>query len=297
MEPASGTVKRQTVIYGTAHSLQTLQLTLINPGTHPNKNKLFIIYIHGGAWRDPLQSSADFDAAMELILKDEELRSRIAGLAAVNYGLSPTPSEPSDDVGRNYVHPQHIEDVRLALDWLSANHAVGSANGWGYVLVGHSCGATMAFQIPAEVERNSRSFGSPRAVVGIEGIYDLPLLVKNHENILEYRQFVEGAFGKDERAWSDASPALQPSNLKTLLQKIDVVVIAHSSEDELVELEQPEVMTAALMVAFKETPRVVDSTPVFRVGLTGTHDEVWQQGHGVYKAVAFTIEKILDDRR
>jgi kynurenine formamidase len=279
--------------YGTRHSLQTIKIT--QPpvrnfhADHLKKDGIFLVYIHGGAWRAPNQSANDFDAAISLILSDTYLSSRVSGLAAVNCGLSRTRSNPVDDPGRNYIHPQHIQDVLLAMHWLSNVYHVDDSSQLDYMLIGHSCGATMAYQIAAGREE-TRIGDKPliKAVVGIEGIYDLPLLVKNHEAMPVYREFVEDAFGTDVKAWKEASPSQFGNRLSALVDEVDLAVVAHSPEDELVEGEQADVMTSAL----QQSAREGDKHKVVRIKLEGTHDAVWETGNGVYKAVLNTMHML-----
>ena len=69
----------------------------------PRRPGRWIIFIHGGAWRDPAVTAAAFDrAAAALLLRNQDSTStskgsRIAGLASLNYRLSPYPGRPSDD--------------------------------------------------------------------------------------------------------------------------------------------------------------------------------------------------------
>jgi kynurenine formamidase len=281
--------------YGTVHSLQTLKITIPyeNSLVPSHREKFFLIYIHGGAWRAPNQSAEDFDPAADLLIRDSSdgnLNGRIAGFVGINYGLSASPGRPSEDPGRNYVHPQHINDVLLALSWLKKEWKVGSTSGWNYVLMGHSCGATMAFQIAASDLFQEHGIRLPVAVLGIEGIYDLPLLVKTHESIPAYREFVVGAFGEDEESWKKASPAHFGNRLQTMVKHIDTIVIAHSREDELVETGQATLMIDALG-AVAGTKK--DKDKISSITLNGTHDEVWKKGAGVQKAVVMTLRHMV----
>lgn len=161
--------------------------------------------------------------------------TRIAGFASINYRLSPHPNHerlPSgpDDPSRNAIHPDHIKDIEDALIYLEKAHSISN----GFLLAGHSAGATLAFQaktagVPIPVPK-------PLAVVGVAGVYDLKLLVENHQDHPIYETFVRGAF-PDETTWKDASPVL---SLRTelLWQTAKLVVISHSKDDSLVEVAQ-----------------------------------------------------------
>jgi hypothetical protein len=146
----------------------------------------------------------------------------------------------------------------------------------------------MAFQTAFMI--NALSSGekliAPSAVVGIEGLYDLPALVKYHADMPVYRQFVAGAFGEDESVWRDESPALANQRLKTLWRTTDLVLLAHSREDGLVEWEQVEAMQRA-METHRPNGELKSAMQVLE--LTGTHDEVWERGEGVARAIQLTV--------
>jgi kynurenine formamidase len=105
--------------------------------------------------------------------------------ASINYRLSPHPSYPSN--GNVAKHPNHIDDVRLALSFLQERYSMKREKS---LLVGHSAGAYMAFQ--ADAGRGAAA----GVVVGIEGVYHLGKLV---EEYADYEGFVEGAFGRGGR--------------------------------------------------------------------------------------------------
>ena len=91
------------------------------------------------------------------------------------------------------MHPGHFEDVEAALGFLCDSYGMRN-----YILVGHSAGATLALQVlaataTAVTEAPRRGLNVlAKGVVCLEGIYDLPQLVKEYP---DYRGFVEGAFG------------------------------------------------------------------------------------------------------
>ncbi|KAK4031587.1 hypothetical protein C8A01DRAFT_21218, partial [Parachaetomium inaequale] len=145
---------------------------------HPLPGSTWIVYIHGGAWRDPRISAASFTAAATALLLQNTTtpKHNLAGLISLNYRLSPHPSHPSpSDPSRQAKHPDHIADVHAALAFL---HRLPILNTDNWILTGHSCGATLAFQAVMDPARwgglppSSVSF-SPSALVGFNGLYDL----------------------------------------------------------------------------------------------------------------------------
>jgi kynurenine formamidase len=69
------------------------------------------------------------------------------------------------------------------------------------LLVGHSCGATIAFQVAMiwrEESTLAAAFTKPLGILGVEGIYDLVALRDNHGDAPYYQQMVKNVFGSDE---------------------------------------------------------------------------------------------------
>jgi len=160
--------------------------------------------------------------------------------ASLNYRLST--SHPS-----SIRHPDHIDDIQSALVHLREHYGMRE-----YVLIGHSAGATLAFQALA-CEKPKQL---PRAVYGLEGIYDLAALVDEYPY---YRGLVEGAFGAEEGKW--------PGPL-ALGGYRGLTVLAHSDNDELLSWRQTEEMKGRC----EETIGVGGGLRVVKV--VGSHDEV-----------------------
>ena len=130
-------------------------------------------------------------------------RSSETSSAATATVISSLPSSNQvADPARSSVHPDHIHDVQAAVRYLQQKYEIGR----NYVLVGHSCGATLAWQVFAsrwceggserrhrlEITTTSKGVAGndiqrekvredndhlplPKAVAGVEGIYDLVL--------------------------------------------------------------------------------------------------------------------------
>lgn len=217
------------------------------------------------------------------------------GYASINYGLSPRPGDPSDEKSRNVRHPRHLQDVVTALRWLGEKHKVGVPGGWKYIIMGHSCGATMLFQLAMGVlngdDGGDSGFGMgverPVALVGLEGLYDLALLVRNHADEKFYRDFVESAFPGGERVWRGVSPV--SGEKERLWEGVRSVVLGMSAEDELVEWEQVEVMRKVI-----DPGGNMEREGRFRLlGLDGRHDEVWEKGIGVVRALEVALGMVF----
>ncbi|KAG0638399.1 hypothetical protein HOY80DRAFT_1023171 [Tuber brumale] len=72
--------------------------------------------------------------------------------ANINYRLSPYPRYPPNGNASNgnvAKHHKHIDDAHLALSFLLERYSMKSERTQGSVLVGHSAGCYMAFQVDA----------------------------------------------------------------------------------------------------------------------------------------------------
>lgn len=231
----------------------------------------------------------------------------IAGFASLNYRLSAHPAYPQDVERessyelRHAKHPGHIDDVLTAIGVLQEKYGFGER----YLLVGHSVGATMAFQValsqsvpwnPTTAASKERRVEPPAALLGVEGIYDFPLLVRSVPDEIRDKclEATQGAFGKNESVWLEASPAQYSAEAYS--RSWDggrrLVIVAHSREDELVDWEQ----VRAIRKTFSH--RVEGDRIKFEVlELNGKHDEVWEKGQELARAIAEAIRglKVLSN--
>ncbi|KAI7459147.1 hypothetical protein KC357_g9203 [Hortaea werneckii] len=290
---------RQNVRYSPHSALNTLDYYIPRrPSTAAHQ--LWIIYIHGGAWRDPDIDSTSFLQTQHLLCQSREI-DQIAGFASINYRLSPYPSHPTSpsdpaDPARNAHHPDHLTDVLDALRHLQDTFGFGTR----YLLVGHSCGATLAFQA-AMMQLPSSSPPSlvtpPLALLAVEGLYDLPALISHHADSPIYQHLITNAFGPNPSDWAAASPAISLSLSPSPSQQHQhqqppgpqLIALAHSRQDELVEWQQVDRMHAALKRSggWDEVGREEAGGGRLKlIELHGGHDEVWREGGGAELARA-----------
>ena len=179
------------------------------------------------------------------------------------------------------MHPAHIEDVLTALCFLQQKYQFGDR----YVLVGHSCGATLAFQAVSGKWRPRSSsreyplhdFVPPLGIAAVAGIYDLRALVESFSTISEYRVFTEAAFGKDESVWTVASPANYYMHYSW--PNARVVVLADSKQDELIDSVQQRLMGENLRR--QDMPKLIDQC----IEISGKHDSSWYYGEEMSKVI------------
>ena len=160
-----------------------------------------------------------------------------------------------------------------------------------YILVGHSCGATLAFQAvmglwfpSADIGTSDTVFKKPLGIVGVAGIYDLPLLASTFRAVPMYADFLEGAFGKDHTEWLKASPT--SGEYEKTWPNAKAVVLAWSKDDPLVDGTQLRRMADAL----------IHHTPAGRsdmvVELKGGHNEMWQNGSYMAQAITTALSML-----
>ncbi|KAH7363795.1 Alpha/Beta hydrolase protein [Rhexocercosporidium sp. MPI-PUGE-AT-0058] len=256
---------------------------------------LYIIYIHGGAWRDPRITDKSFLPTIRQLFshpsEQDLVNSHITAFASISYRLSPhadhpqEPGTPSTEL-RDAKHPDHLHDVVSAVSFLQARYKFGSK----YLLIGHSCGATLAFQ---SIIRQQLSlsppipFKNPEIVVGVAGIYDMRLL-RDKNSHPAYQEFLVSAFGEDEKAWDRASPANH--DFLASWPEVKSVVVVSSSGDELVDPTQIECMATRL-----ENLRASAVVMVLKGFLHQTHDHIWDEGIGLAHVIVQTLKAWLGD--
>ncbi|KAF7915104.1 hypothetical protein BELL_0219g00040 [Botrytis elliptica] len=282
---------REDVKYAEEHDLQTLSIFTTRqikddklptgvgkPFTTPSK--IWVIYIHGGAWRDPLVTSSSFIPTINNLVTSS-VESKIASFASINYRLSSHPSFPQDSSSipkheyRDAKHPDHLEDICSALSYLQSKYSIEDQ----YLLLGHSCGATLSMQISMGKEYlhscgipdEQLNFKLPRYVLGVAGIYDLRLLRQTHPHPA-YNQFLTQAFGSDEQLWDEVSPA-KYSNFEEFEKSGKILAFATSPDDELVDEIQIDVMLRNL--------HGINGVVVknLKNHLKGTHNKIWETGN------------------
>eukprot|EP00002_Diphylleia_rotans_P011503 TRINITY_DN2272_c0_g11_i2.p1 TRINITY_DN2272_c0_g11~~TRINITY_DN2272_c0_g11_i2.p1 ORF type:complete len:287 (-),score=68.39 TRINITY_DN2272_c0_g11_i2:213-1073(-) len=198
-----------------------VMLDLYIPSTANSSAPLpLFVFIHGGAWvsGDKLQYA---DLAKSFVAQG-------VACAAINYRLS------SGNIPVQ--HPFHTQDGAAAVAWLSDNAARFGYSAQHIFVGGHSAGAHMSGLLSLDqiylTRYSERLWREIRGFVGISGIYDLNLFVKDYPDTLY--QFIVPAFGSSPEGWEDASPTS-----KTDYTNAPWLVI-HSQGDELVNLAQPE---------------------------------------------------------
>lgn len=177
------------ISYGTDSELQRLVIyTHKTASQQANLPKKWIMFIHGGAWRDPNNDHHDGAYIISSILKryPDEYRG-----ASIDYPLS-----------NKSKHPEFALNALQALKTLDQQYQVEE-----YVLVGHSAGAHIALQTFMFGRFHADLFELTQKchkVFGVEGIYILDLLTTENEG---YRGFTEEAFGVNTAgSWDKASP-------------------------------------------------------------------------------------------
>ncbi|KAF2690979.1 alpha/beta-hydrolase [Lentithecium fluviatile CBS 122367] len=281
--------------------LQTLDLWLPRPPSQSDPdNTIWVIYIHGGAWRDPTQNSKCVQPMRQHLERwyPADIQ-RIAGMASINYRLSPYPNHPTlpsmpEDPQRNAKHPDHVQDVYRAIVYLKREYGIKRWMG-----VGHSCGATLLLQYVVGIGLTQPLPTLPEALVVLEGIYSVPLLLRNHqppscpENISRiYHDFIQGAFG-DASTYDVVSPV---SGLysEAVWPGAKLLVLGYSAEDELVEAEQREVMLKRLKDEGWEKEGKGDGKRVAVTwDLNGGHDEIWEDGIQIAELISEVVRRLL----
>lgn len=164
-----------------------------------------LLFVPGGAWR---QGDKDQYAEMATTL------ASYYGFVVVviNYRLS-------NDEDGSAVHPDHIEDVALAFEWVMENIGLYQGDPSAVFLFGQSAGAHLVALLATDEQYlNAVGYGvsNIRGVIAMSGVYELADFVKYPANPLNlamddtllYKGIFFNAFGSwDESVIGPASPA------------------------------------------------------------------------------------------
>ena len=239
-------------------------------------------------------------------------------MTSVNYRLSPYPTHPSDpsdaDGGRNAKWPDAIEDVRDAVRWLRKGGELegegeGEGEEGGWIICGHSVGGTMAVMVGMDgmggvdgregkgkeweggVWGREGGMDGLKGVVSLEGIYDFAACRDAHSALRDmYDAFTTGAFGPEEEGGWERGDVLRCK--RRMRDGVEVVVVGHSRDDELVEWEQGRRLIGVLERE-REKEREGRGEVKF-VEVEGTHSQVVKEGLAVGRCVGIAIDVLVE---
>ncbi|KAI0420125.1 alpha/beta-hydrolase [Xylaria grammica] len=291
--------------YGSENYLQKLGVWEVGA---TSEAKYWVIYIHGGAWRDPRVAHETFAPSIDWILRTAPTAAgdqvgSIAGFASIDYRLSPHPQFPQDAATtpaheyRGARHPDHLDDVRSALVFLQQTYGFGS----NYVLVGHSAGGALAFQLLATSPSSSSDTPSaiahpvlPAAIVGFEGLYDFTGVDGRYGGA--YAPFFRGAFGDDAVDWDAAAPIKFAGSYAEKWANGKFILLGSSPDDTLVDEPEAENMARRLrdVDEFVEEGRGAEGKKKLLLlkDLRGDHDEIWKSGEHVARIVWIALREL-----
>lgn len=291
----------------------------------PEGERYWVIYVHGGYFRDPAVTSSSFYPALAQLVSSNshvhhrfrrhedsspdgrDVTSGIAGYASLNYRLSPHSETKPQEIdktssyeARNAQWPDHIHDVLTAIKHLQTKYGFGER----YLLVGHSVGATMAVLSTLAAQKTFTNVGSqegselptiapPVAVLGVSGIYDFALL---HDSFPSYGDLTRNAI-PDAKTDVAASPARYSSddyvniwaggnNGLSEHSKKRALVLAHSHDDGLVDWKQLKAMEKVFAAESAITVKVIQ--------MTGKHNDIWERGTELARAILEAIRVMRD---
>lgn len=127
-------------------------------------------------------------------------------------------------------HPSHIHDTAECIQFLTTCPIKGKYDPKRFYLVGHSAGGHIATMLLLDSPVHSVIQG----VLGVSGIYDIPLLVNTFPS---YMDFIAQGFG-EKADYKDDSPAYKTSD--QLGDK--PIILAQSHQDSLIDDAQSKVM-------------------------------------------------------
>ncbi|RMZ81231.1 hypothetical protein DV737_g2662, partial [Chaetothyriales sp. CBS 132003] len=269
---------------------------------HRVKPKYWVVYIHGGYFRDPTVTSASFHPALSQLVNPStestairQVQSHVAGYASINYRLAPHDKYPQDESVPAYERreaqwPQMMDDVLNALRHLQERYGFGE----DYLLVGHSVGATLAMLAALKAHDDEAAaigtIQAPSAVAALCGIYDFEAL---HRKFTGYDYLTRNAI-PDETDWVKASPARYSREGYDKLWargSAKWVLLAQSKNDGLVDFGQAEEMFKVFEEEHKHEHESLILSDLIEI--KGKHDEIWKQGDELARVVAMGIGEMM----
>lgn len=237
------------VPYG-EHRLQKAKIFHYSPA-----NEFSLIFVHGGAWRDPSNTFDDFLSLTSTLLQTQSAANY--NIIGINYRLSP-----------EVKHPLHLLDVVEALEMLRRDFGVKEC-----LLLGHSVGATLLMQLVnaskilllAGIDRDMKPSVEIKGLIFVDGIYDMVDLIDEYGK--PYEEFVLEAFPTKE-SYANASQLSWNSNDIFDTGAAELVVV-HSLEDELLSLRQ-----TTGFVKFLDGHNLLYK---LHTGKWGAHEEVYRR--------------------
>lgn len=202
--------------YGT-DPLQSLKVF-----NYSEDNKVSVVFIHGGAWRDPNNTFDDFKDFADYAQRQYPLVNTFG----LNYRLSPSVK-----------HPAHLQDIVEGVKYLLKTYNVNSVN-----YVGHSVGATLILQMLRELDQESGQ--DPKQEESgvvikncylLDGIFDIPELLSEYPS---YSSFVEEAF-TSKKLYTEATAIYGTQftgiNRLSIIQSLDDELLSENQSDKLAE--------------------------------------------------------------
>lgn len=172
--------------------------------------------------------------------------------------------------------------MQSALKFLKKEYGVGD----DYILIGHSAGATLAFQLLMDQPTKDADSNPPlpSTILGVSGIYDLVSLDDRHKG--NYAGFITAAFGSDKKVWDDVSPVHFTGSFRENWPSSRLAILAWSPEDTLIDEPEIKAMAAKLL---KDRVNVNVTQD-----LTGDHNEVWEEGSQLAQLVhaSLALERV-----
>lgn len=127
-----------------------------------------------------------------------------------------------------------------------------------------------------------------KAIVSLEGIYDFTACRDAHPQLRDmYNAFTTGAFGpEEERGWERGDLLRCKRRIR---DGVEIVVVGHSRDDELVEWEQGQKLIGVL-----KREREGKGEVVRLVEVEGTHSQIVRDGVAVGRCVGVAIAMLVE---
>lgn len=240
-------IQTEFLKYGNGLSRQIIKKYSISPTDnigHSYLEKKRFILIHGGAWRDPNNTCADFDKFVEYwnqLVDDDADRGNKHDIIiySIDYQLS-----------SDIQFPVILIEVLKALEVINLDSFDNEddCENIQFCIVGHSVGSTFITQIfeyEKILNKSTGTMGSYKyklpiinKAIFMDGIYNIQLMLEEYP---QYDFFVNEEFGSVDNGIQLCNSVGKNDNMfPKAYKELKNIIILHSLNDELLSLKQPD---------------------------------------------------------
>ena len=205
-----------------------------------------------------------------------------------------------------------LSDVRTAIQHVQKRFPEVRETG-RYLLVGHGFGALLATNALMATRGREWGITPPRALLGVNGVYDLRMLHRGRREFEELTRRVipeegrwegedgAGAVGWKEGRWAEAWGRMGKGEGEGpgMAKGKRTLLLAHSREDRLVGFAQAEALKGVFDARVREEGAEIGLPSQSQIScelleIKGRHNECWENGRELARAIREGMGRVLE---